>query len=120
MTEEVLDDWEAQTLNIPFEKLVRHKKTLKNVIVINSIINQLEELERQRNSVKIKPILVQAQPTNKKSKSMQPGKRNKQAKTVAQPAQAAVGSSDKSQSMLLKRQQQQIKNFTASIMKGNN
>ena len=32
MTEEVLDDWEAQTLNIPFEKLVRHKKTLKNVI----------------------------------------------------------------------------------------
>jgi hypothetical protein len=39
MTEEVLDDWEAQTLNIPFEKLVRHKKTLKNVIVITSIIN---------------------------------------------------------------------------------
>jgi hypothetical protein len=31
MTEEILDDWEAQTLNIPFEKLVRHKKTLKNV-----------------------------------------------------------------------------------------
>lgn len=72
MTEEVLDDWEAQTLNIPFEKLVRHKKTLKN----------LEELERQRNSVKIKPILVQAQPM-KKSKSMQPSKRNKEAKTVA-------------------------------------
>ena len=31
MTEECLDDWEAQTLNIPFEKLVRHKKTLRNV-----------------------------------------------------------------------------------------
>jgi hypothetical protein len=31
MTEEILDDWEAQTLNIPYEKLVRHKKTLKNV-----------------------------------------------------------------------------------------
>jgi hypothetical protein len=36
MTEEALDDWEAQTLNIPFEKLVRHKKTMKN----------LENLER--------------------------------------------------------------------------
>lgn len=32
MTEEVLDDWEAQTLNIPYEKLVRHKKTMKNVM----------------------------------------------------------------------------------------
>jgi hypothetical protein len=31
MTEEALDDWEAQTLNIPYEKLVRHKKTMKNV-----------------------------------------------------------------------------------------
>ncbi len=31
MTEECLDDWEAQTLNIPYEKLVRYKKTLKNV-----------------------------------------------------------------------------------------
>jgi hypothetical protein len=31
MTEEILDDWEAQTLNIPFERLVRHKKTMKNV-----------------------------------------------------------------------------------------
>ena len=82
MTEEVLDDWEAQTLNIPFEKLVRHKKTLKNVIISSFYKNQLEELERQRNSVKIKPILVQAQPM-KKSKSMQPSKRNKEAKTVA-------------------------------------
>jgi hypothetical protein len=31
MTEECLDDWEAQTLNIPYEKLVRYKKTQKNV-----------------------------------------------------------------------------------------
>ena len=38
MTEEILDDWEAQTLNIPFEKLVRHKKTLKNVIIIHTLI----------------------------------------------------------------------------------
>jgi hypothetical protein len=34
MTEECLDDWEAQTLNIPFEKLVRHKKTIRNVTVL--------------------------------------------------------------------------------------
>lgn len=39
MTEEILDDWEAQTLNIPFEKLVRHKKTLKNVIIIHILYN---------------------------------------------------------------------------------
>lgn len=40
MTEEALDDWEAQTLNIPFEKLVRHKKTLKNVclLILSSVI----------------------------------------------------------------------------------
>ena len=31
MTKEVLDDWEAQTLNIPYEKFIRHKKTIKNV-----------------------------------------------------------------------------------------
>jgi hypothetical protein len=31
MTEECLDDWEAQTLNIPYERLVRHKKTQRNV-----------------------------------------------------------------------------------------
>jgi len=39
MTEEILDDWEAQTLNIPYEKLVRHKKTLKNVIIIHILYN---------------------------------------------------------------------------------
>jgi hypothetical protein len=31
MTEECLDDWEAQTLNIPYEKLARYKKTQRNV-----------------------------------------------------------------------------------------
>jgi hypothetical protein len=35
MTEECLDDWEAQTLNIPYEKLVRHKKTQRNVSTHN-------------------------------------------------------------------------------------
>lgn len=31
MTEEILDDWEAQTLKIPYEKLIRHKKAIYNV-----------------------------------------------------------------------------------------
>jgi hypothetical protein len=38
MTEEALDDWEAQTFNIPFEKLVRYKKTLKNVKISQASI----------------------------------------------------------------------------------
>ena len=28
MTEEILDDWEAQTLKIPYEKLIKHKKAI--------------------------------------------------------------------------------------------
>ena len=50
MTEEVLDDWEAQTLNIPFEKLVRHKKTLKNVIISSfykKSVRRIREAEEQ-------------------------------------------------------------------------
>ena len=48
MTEECLDDWEAQTLNIPFEKLVRHKKTLRNVSVICLFQFSLRKLKDRR------------------------------------------------------------------------
>ena len=50
MTEEVLDDWEAQTLNKPFEKLVRDKKTLKNVINLSfykTSDRRIREVEKQ-------------------------------------------------------------------------
>jgi hypothetical protein len=54
MTEEMLDDWEAQTLNIPYEKLVRHKKTLKNVIQLQFyliyVAGGAREAEEQRQN----------------------------------------------------------------------
>ena len=31
VTEEALDDWHAQCLNIPYDRLIRHKKMLHNV-----------------------------------------------------------------------------------------
>lgn len=51
MTEEALDDWEAQTLSIPYEKLVRHKKTMRN-------IENLERARNQQKKVTIVPALT--------------------------------------------------------------
>lgn len=51
MTEEVMDDWEAQTLSIPYEKLVRHKKTMRN-------LENLERVRNQQKKVAIVPALL--------------------------------------------------------------